>query len=154
MTAWALSTAVIRQLSRCRSTSLPEPTPEQFRELVGRVLTEVFDELAPMHEKYGAFDHRLLPAWISTFPEVHAIKSIGALYQAAFNTGTLAPETKHLAAYVLARGTNHPVMAEDERRIARLVSEDADQLERKLTEADTYAAGASQRSPASRLRRW
>jgi glutaredoxin 3 len=118
------------------------PTPEQFRELVGRVLTEVFDELAPMHEKYGAFDHRLLPTWISTLPEAHAIKSVGALYQAAFNTGTLAPQTKHLAAYVLARGTNHPVMAEDERRIARLVSEDADQLERKLEEADAYAAGA------------
>jgi alkylhydroperoxidase family enzyme len=33
-------------------------------------------------------------------------------------------------------------MAEDERRIARLVSEDADQLERKLAEADAYAAGA------------
>jgi glutaredoxin 3 len=43
------------------------PTPEQFRELVGHVLTEVFDELAPLHEKYGAFDNQLLPDWISTW---------------------------------------------------------------------------------------
>jgi len=118
------------------------PSSEQFRELVAHVLTEVFDELAPIHEKYGAFDERLLPAWISTFPEAHAIQSVGALYQAAFNGGKLAPETKHLAAYVLARGTNHPAMAKEERRIARLVSEAADQLERKLEEAETYATGA------------
>ncbi|MGI9343136.1 MAG: glutaredoxin domain-containing protein [Gammaproteobacteria bacterium] len=118
------------------------PSPEQFSEQVRSVLVEVFDELAPMHEKYAAFDQRLLPAWVGTFPEAHAIRSVGALYQAAFNAGVLAPQTKHLAAYVLARATNHPVMAEDERRIARLVSEDAEQLERKLAEADAYAAGA------------
>jgi glutaredoxin 3 len=118
------------------------PSQEQFRKLVAHVLTEVFDELAPMHEKYGAFDERLLPTWISTFPEAHAIQSVGALYQAAFNAGSLATEIKHLAAYVLARGTNHPAMAREERRIASLVSAGAEQLERKLDEAETYAMGA------------
>lgn len=117
------------------------PSPEQFTEIVGRVLTEVFDELEPLHAKYNAFDQRLLPAWVSSYPEAHAIRSVGALYQAAFNAGALAPETKHLAAYVLARGTNHPVMAADERRIARLVSKDADRLESKLSELDAYATG-------------
>ena len=117
------------------------PSPAQFKEIVHRVLGEVFEELEPLHAKYGAFDQHLLPAWISSYPEAHAIQSVGALYQAAFNAGTLAPETKHLAAYVLARGTNHPVMAADERRIALLVSEDSDRLESKLSELDAYATG-------------
>ncbi len=115
------------------------PSPEQFTAIVGHVLGEVFAELAPLHDKYGAFDQQLMPVWISSFPEAHAIKSVAALYQAAFNAGTLAPETKHLAACVLALGTHHPVMAEDERRIAFLVTEDAELLQRKLDELETYA---------------
>jgi alkylhydroperoxidase family enzyme len=59
-----------------------------------------------------------------------------------FNAGTLSPQTKHLAAYALARGTNHPAMAEEERRILRLVSDDMDHIERMLEEADMFAAGA------------
>jgi len=118
------------------------PGPDQFGALVQNVLTEVFEELAPLHDKYGAFEQRLLPAWISTFPEAHAIKSVAALYQAAFNAGTLSPETKHLAAYVLAIGTNQPVMAKDERRIAHHVSDDSAALKRKLDDAHVFATGA------------
>ncbi len=115
------------------------PTQEQFLGLMAVVLDEVFAELEPLHEKYGAYDAQWLPAWIATYPEPHATRSVGALYQAAFNAGTLAPETKHLAAYVLARGTNHPDMADDERRIAALVTDDGESLRRKLAELEDYA---------------
>jgi len=115
------------------------PTQQQFRELADQVLQEVFAELEPLFEKYGAFDQQWLPAWIATYPEQHAIQSVGALYQASFNAGTLASETKHLAAYVLALGANHPDMAGDERRIAERVTNDADRLQNKLAELEDYA---------------
>ena len=115
------------------------PTQEQFRELADHVLNEVFAELEPLFAKYGAFDQQLLPAWIATYPEQHAVRSVGALYQAAFNAGTLAPEIRHLAAYVLVLGSNHPDMAGDERRIAGLVTKDADALQNKLAELENYA---------------
>jgi glutaredoxin 3 len=115
------------------------PTLEQFRELTARVLDEVFAELQPMYAKYGAFDPRLMPDWIGTYPEAHAITSVGALYQAAFNAGVLDAETKHLAAYVLALGANQPQMAADEREIAARVSDDADKLAAKLEELEAFA---------------
>lgn len=115
------------------------PSQEQFEELTGHVLSEVFAELAPLHAKYGAFDQQLLPSWIYTYPEAHAIQAVGALYQATFNAGAIESETKHLAAYVLALGTNHPDMARDERRIAELVSRDADKLQLKLNGLEHFA---------------
>lgn len=121
------------------------PDPAQFGGLIEQVLGEVFDELAPLHEKYGAFDPNLLPAWVSTYPETHAIQSVAALYHSAFNAGTLSSETKHLAAFVLASGTGQPGMAEGEQRISTLVSDDPKLLERKLQEASDYAVGGNLR---------
>jgi glutaredoxin 3 len=118
------------------------PSPEIFRGLVRQVLDEVFAELAPLHARYGAFDDAWLPSWIGDYPEAHARQSVGALYQAAFNTGELSPETKHLAAYVLAAGTNHDVMAADESRMAALLSDNVPATEAKLAELHAYAQGA------------
>ena len=117
------------------------PSKEQFEELVRHVQTEVFTELESLHAKYGDFDQRLLPKWIGSYPEAHAIQSVGALYQASFNTGAIDSETKHLAAYVLALGTKHSNMAQDERRIAELVSKDVEKLQLKLSELEQYALG-------------
>lgn len=115
------------------------PSKEQFAELIGRVLTEVHAELEPMYAKYDQFDQQFMPAWIASYPEAHAIKSVGALYQASFNAGVMEAETKHLAAYVLALGAHHPDMARDERRIAERVTTDAGKLHTKLTELESYA---------------
>jgi glutaredoxin 3 len=115
------------------------PSKEQFKELVSHVLTEVFTELEPLHAKYGAFDQLLLPKWIGSYPEAHAIQSVGALYQASFNAGAIESETKHLAAYVLALGTNYADMAHDERHIAELVSKDTEKLQLKINELEHYA---------------
>ncbi|MDJ0928547.1 MAG: glutaredoxin domain-containing protein [Gammaproteobacteria bacterium] len=115
------------------------PTPEQFKALTDQVRENVFAELAPLHEKYASFDSELLPAWVGDYPEAHAVKSVGAMYHAAFNVGDLDPETKHLATYVLALGSNQPEMAADERRIAELVSQDPERLPSKLTELESYA---------------
>ena len=119
------------------------PPPEAFRGLIGKVLDEVFTELAPLHAKYGAYDDRWLPAWVGDYPDAHARQSVGALYHAAFNAGQLAAETKHLAAYVLAAGTRHPVMAADERGLAEMVSDDAVLLRAKLAELEAYSTGAA-----------
>ncbi len=118
------------------------PSDAQFKELVERVLQMTHAELAPLYAKYGQFDQALLPAWIASFPERHAVTSVSALYHGAFNAGTVDAETKHLAAWVLALGTNQPEMAADERRIAQLVSSDSDLLARKLAELEPYATGA------------
>lgn len=117
------------------------PSKQQFRQLIEHVMTEVFTELEPLHARYGAFDQQLLPKWIDSYPEAHAIKSVSALYQASFNAGAIESETKHLAAYVLALGSRHPEMADDERRIAGLVSADAEKLQLKLIELQSYALG-------------
>ena len=115
------------------------PSREQFKQLIEQVLSEVFSELEPLHTKYASFDAQLLPDWVQTYPESHAIQSVSTLYHAAFNTGTLDGETKHLAAFVLTLGSNHPHMAEEERRIAALVTRDNDKLVQKLDELKVYA---------------
>ena len=117
------------------------PTPEQFKALTDQVRENVFAELAPLFEKYAGYDAALLPAWIGEYPEAHAVQSVSAMYHASFNTGDLDPETKHLAAYVLALGSNHPEMAADEKRLAQLVSQDPERLASKLAELESYATG-------------
>lgn len=115
------------------------PSAEQFAELVGRVLRLTHDELEPMYAKYDQFDQSLMPAWIATFPEAHAVRSVSGLYQSAFNAGFLDAETKHLAAWVLALGSSHPDMARDERRIAERVTQRAAELPAKIAELEHYA---------------
>ena len=116
------------------------PTAEQFKQLTDSVRSKVFKELEPLHEKYTSYDAQLLPDWINTYPESHAIQSVSALYHAAFNAGQLDSEIKHLAAFVLALGSNHPHMAEEERRIAALVTKDNKKLTQKLEELKVYAS--------------
>lgn len=115
------------------------PGLEQFQGLLRQVEVQVFQALEPLYEKYGAFDQDLLPTWIGTYPEEHAARSVGMLYQAAFNAGALEPETKHLAAFVLAAGTGHPNMAAEERRIAQRVTKDPEKLQQKLDRLTAYA---------------
>jgi hypothetical protein len=115
------------------------PSKEQFKQLVDLVQSNVFNELEPLHAKYSSFDKQLLPDWIDTYPEPQAIQAVSALYHAAFNTGSLESETKHLAAYVLALGSNHPHMAMEERRITELVTQDSEKLKQKIKELEEYA---------------
>ena len=115
------------------------PTKEQFKQLIDHVLSEVNNELELLYTKYSSFDKQQLPDWINTYPEAHAIQAVSALYHSALNTGSLESETKHLAAYVLALGSNHPHMAEEERRIAELITSDKEKLKQKIMELKLYA---------------
>ena len=117
------------------------PSKADFKVLTDHLLDAVFAELAPLHEKYAAFDQALLPAWIGDYPAAHAVKSVSALYHAAFNAGDLEPETKHLAAWILTLGAGQPEMAREERRIAKRVSPDPARLAQKLAQLESFATG-------------
>ena len=106
------------------------------------VLNEVFAELDPLHAKYGAFDQHLLPAWIARYPEAARNQVVGALYQAAFNAGTLrAGNQAPGGVRARARDQSPGSWRATSGGSPLLVTEDADRLECKLDELDAYATG-------------
>ena len=115
----------------------PEFDPSAFS--IHDARDRVFELIAPLLEKYGAFSDVLLPTWIATRPSKHNMQAMSCLYHSIFNSGKVKSETKHLMAYGFARTKNADSLAAEEKRITIEISDDEKVIRSKLALIDKHS---------------
>ena len=101
------------------------------------------DQVSYLFRKYQQFPDDQLPAWIGILTDEDVTRATSCLYHSLFNTGDLASETKHLAAYSMLLGAGYPKLAAEERRIALAMSGDQSTLLQKLAAVERFAVSSN-----------